>query len=294
MQSYPRGPHSFPYWDPARPDRILMLPYGEPPVTRSLRLVGDSLRLEGSWHTAEIWTFPSLDGNAIVFVPVDRSGRQRTGALRLIDRQTGETRTVPTGGLVPIGWTPSRALIASPSTGGRRVRWNPWTGTSVPFGPRRQPAEIVWAPTGDRYAGAIPGSPGESRGFVAIGTPRGRVTDRVPIGRRWLEMPTWSPDGTRIAFIVRGAGRQGHRRSALHVYDLTLGIDLVVAKPVSDASWASWSPDGRWLLVDDWTRDRWLFVAAAGDARFPFPWLGAYPRWCCPSSPPVSTPIPVS
>jgi hypothetical protein len=78
------------------------------------------------------------------------------------------------------------------------------------------------------------------------------------------------------------------------VYDLALGIDSIVARPISNARWASWSPDGMWLLVDDWTRKRWLFVASAGDVQYPRPWLGAYPRWCCPSSPPSSTAIPVS
>jgi hypothetical protein len=80
----------------------------------------------------------------------------------------------------------------------------------------------------------------------------------------------------------------------LHVFDLTVGFDTVVADPVSDTFWASWSPDGAWLLVDDWTRDRWLFVAADGDRIVPYPWLGSFPRWCCPSSPPISVPIPVS
>lgn len=289
-----RNRNAFPYWDPAAPGRILTLPYGPPVVTRSLEIVGDRLRPIESWHTAEVWTFPSLDGRTIAFVPVDRSGRQRSDRLRLIDRSTGTVKTVVSGGLVPFGWAPDGKLIAAPATGGPLVRWNPWTGATSPFRDRLRTTEIEWDPEGRTYAGALGGDPDGAEGFVVIGTASGKVLTRIPVGRRWVEMPTWSPDGTRIAFIVRGGGRQGHRTASLHVYDVTRRVDHVVARPVSDASWASWSPDGRWLLLADWTRDRWLFVAADGSRRIAYPWLGAFPRWCCPSSPPSTTAIPVS
>jgi hypothetical protein len=64
-------------------------------------------------------------------------------------------------------------------------------------------------------------------------------------------------------------------------------LRAVVATHISDIWWASWSPDGRWLLVDDWTRDRWLFLARDGSQRISYPRLGDNPIWCCPSSPPI-------
>ncbi len=252
------------------------------------------MRRIGSWRTTEVWTFPSLDGSTIAFTPVDASGRPRYDLLRLVDRSTGRRMTVPSNGLVPIGWTPDRELLAAPLTGGDLVRWDPYTGTTTPFGSGGF-SDIAWDPSGRRFAANVyrEGSGSVRQVSVVIGTRRGRITTRIRTGRQSVGMPTWSPDGRRIAFIVQGSGRRGHRNASLHVYDIRLGIDSVVARPVSNARWASWSPDSEWLLVEDWTRRRWLFVAAAGDVQLRYRWLGAYPRWCCPSSPDW-VPIPVS
>jgi hypothetical protein len=291
---YPRDPHAFPYWDPASPDRLLMLPWGSDPTTRSFEIDGDSLVEVDSWRTAELSTYPSLDGATLAFTPIDRSGRPRWRVLKLVDRSTSRTRTVPSKGLVPIGWTPDRELLAAPLTGGDLVRWDPYTGTTTRFGSGGF-SDIVWDHSGRRFTAIVyrEGSGSVRQVSVVIGTLRGRITARIRTGGLGIGMPTWSPDGSRIAFIVQGSGRRSHRNASLHVYDIGLGIDSVVARPVSNARWASWSPDGEWLLVEDWTRKRWLFIAAAGDVQFPYRWLGSYARWCCPSSP-EWVPIPVS
>jgi hypothetical protein len=292
VRGYPRH-NAFPYWDPVAADRLLLLPGGPPTRTISSEIEGDELRRLNSWHSSELPVYPSLDGRSIAFTPVDRSGRPRRRVLRLVDRTTGITRTVPSSGLAPLTWTPGHELLAAPWRGGHIVRWDPLTGASSPFGPGDL-SDVVWDADGRTFASAIGGRVGGADGVVVIGEASGKVITRVPVGRRWVETPTWSPDGMRIAFIVRGPGPRGHRRASLHVYDLATRTDSVVANPVSDAFWAAWSPDGRWLLLDDWTRDRWLFVAADGHTRLPYPWLGHFPRWCCPSSPPVSVQIPVS
>jgi hypothetical protein len=275
---------TLPYWDPSAPDRVLTLSNGSRPETRSYEIDGDSVDLVGSWRTSELMTLPSSDGETIVYTPVDRSGHPLTGVLRLVDRSTGRVSTVRSGGLVPEGWTPDGKLLAYPWSGGDRVVWDPWTGAETPFGPGNL-SSVSWAPDGSRFSAVIARGGPNPRGAIVIGDPVGEVADRLPVGPRWVEMPTWSPDGTQIAFIVRGLGRTGHRTASLHVYDVDRRVDSIVAHPVSDAFWASWSPDGRWLLVADWTRNRWLFVAADGSERRPYPWLGDFPRWCCPSSP---------
>jgi hypothetical protein len=276
---------TFPYWDASAPERVLTLSHGSRPEARSYEIEGDSFRLVGSWPTSELMTWPSPDGRTIAYTPLDRSGHHvRSDILRLVDRSTARVSTVRSGGLVPEGWTPDGRLLAHPWRGGDRVIWDPWTGAKTPFGPGDL-SSVSWAPDGRRFAAVIAHGGQNPHGAVVIGDPDGVVTDRISLGPRWVEMPTWSPDGERVAFIVRGPGRSGHRTASLHVYDVDQRIDSVVARPVSDAFWASWSPDGRWLLVADWTKSRWLFVAADGSEHLVYPWLGEFPRWCCPSSP---------
>lgn len=288
---------SFPYWDPSAPTRLLTVPFDgaqhRRPRVRALEIAGDDAIPAGSWPGSPSFTFLSLDGGSIAFTPFRPSGRLRPGIVRVIDRATGRVKEIRSGTLVPTGWTPADELIAVPWLGGPTVRWDPRTDVVSRFG-SPQLSEAVWDPSGTRFAGRHVTRGRNVRTEVVIGDLRGHLHQRVLVGRRDVEVPTWSPDGGRIASIVRGVGRAPHRRSSLHVYDLTERVDSIVARPVSVAFWASWSPDGNWLLLDDWTRDRWLFVAADGSDRVPYPRLGGFPRWCCPSSPPISVPIPVS
>jgi dipeptidyl aminopeptidase/acylaminoacyl peptidase len=278
-------PLTFPYWDPSGPNRVLTLSNGSRPEARSYEFLGDSFDLVESWRTSELMTWPSPDGETIAYTPLDRSGHHvRTGVLRLVDRTSGKITTVRSGGLVPEGWTPDGKLLAYPWAGGDRVIWDPWTGAKTPFGSGNF-SSVAWAPDGSRFAAVIARGGQNPEDAVVIGDPEGELTDRLSLGPRLVRMATWSPDGEQVAFIVRGSGRRGHRTASMHVYDVDGRVDSVVAHPVSDAFWASWSPDGLWLLVADWTRNRWLFVAADGSERRPYPWLGDFPRWCCPSSP---------
>ena len=54
----------------------------------------------------------------------------------------------------------------------------------------------------------------------------------------------WSPDGTLIAYVIRGGGRsQVIKRS------LETGAELIVTPVGASDSDPMWSPDGAWLAV---------------------------------------------
>lgn len=66
--------------------------------------------------------------------------------------------------------------------------------------------------------------------------------------------PTWSPDGSRLAFTsTRGTGEK--QRSSMHVAPVGTGGEVVtLAKLAEGAESLRWSPDGRWIAFVSRTR----------------------------------------
>ena len=282
------GPLSFPYWDPHGGERVLTLSSSERPLAVSSRLKGNLLKPTWAFPAGDAsFTFPSLDGRFVAYLPLDSEGRLRGGTVRVIDRRNGRVRVLRSDGLIPTEWTPDDRLLAIPQRGGVAVQWDPNTGNARPFLDSTTPiGPPSWSPDGTRFAAAG----GHEGSKLVIGTYTGVVLYDLPV-QGSMGTPTWSPDGRSVAYIARPTSA---REAVLHIVGVQSGIDAAIANGVSDAFWASWSPDGQWLLIEDWTRDRWLFVSADGSYRLPYPWLGDFPRWCCPSSPAVTTQIPVS
>jgi hypothetical protein len=266
---------SFPYWDPANEHRILIVPH-EAGAARSLLALGDRLVEVERWKLRDGY-FSSFtrDGRGIIGNVFDERGRLDDRQLLFVDRRSGEAVREPVfrEALDTLD-LPALLALDLPAE-------PPWT----------RAADLVGSPDLRSFAGQV--SVPTSRSAIAVWRRSGERLALIPNGARNVSVPTWSPDGRRIAFIVRGPEPEGHLRASLVVHDVPTGTTEVIARPVSDAFWASWSPDGRWLLVDDWTRGRWLFVAVDGGRIVPYPSLGAMPRWCCPSSPPIEVRYPV-
>jgi Tol biopolymer transport system component len=168
-----------------------------------------------------------------------------SGDLSLIDPQTGSRSAVtvcPGCVLADLAWSPDGTKIAFTTQRAGTVRvFDVTTNEASTIATCKEPAEdclwwhIEWSPDGSRVA------LGES-GHLDLLDPNGqhRTTladlDRGSVGR-----PTWSPDGSSIAFPVDGPSASLYRvntdGSHLHkVLDLGSGSAFVDGP--------DWSPDG--------------------------------------------------
>jgi Tol biopolymer transport system component len=118
----------------------------------------------------------------------------------------------------------------------------------APFGPASN-GEIVYDFAGDIYAGNT--ESGATRLLVG--------------GSEMDSAPSWSPDGTRAAFI----------RDVGPLVDLYVvredgsGLRKVTSAPIADLDYANWTPDSRHLAVIENTADRSRFYLLDVEGREP-------------------------
>jgi dipeptidyl aminopeptidase/acylaminoacyl peptidase len=77
---------------------------------------------------------------------------------------------------------------------------------------------------------------------------KGGEPEKVTSGPELDQDPAWSPDGTRLAYVIR---RAESRPAALVVMDIGDGSTRVLAEGIDPRSRVAWSPDGGSLLFSE-------------------------------------------
>ncbi len=206
----------------------------------------------------------------------------------IVQRADGSARRQVTAGTLA-GWTPAGRLLywpgPTPANAGTLLALDLATGTRTPVISGARVAALA----GHRRAFLLgPVFSADGRYFAARASIVG-VGEAILVARadgtpiRLLTSPyhvsmfAWSPAGHRLAYTTSGAP----------VPHQLLVVDRPTARPRlafeqgSHFDWVTWSPDGRWLLVDNETLDAWTVLGVATAKHIELPRLGGQPLWCC-------------
>lgn len=287
-------------------DRRILVPRGAPPFRAPWIYRFDERRVERigpsplpPLHTKQAW---SPDGRLIASEPIAPC-KPSQKALWECYRQPGRVfvqradgsgrRRVVTGGHFN-GWTPDGGLLVTDLNfhapyevldvrSGERTLPLSAARVAALAGRRRVHLDAPrWSADG-RYLAAIvtgnwPAGAHVSMGIViaaADGRPLRLVTSPYVI-----PMFAWSPRGHRLAWTTSGFPDP---------HELFV-LDEPAADPVRrfvtrarHFDWFTWSPDARWILVDDASADAWRLLRSSGQGHVrTLPRLGGLPLWCCP------------
>lgn len=220
----------------------------------------------------------SPDNGQLVFISKE-TGQESKGKaqLYLIAAQGGEARQVCTmpNGVNDPAWSPDGKRIAFLSLEGEEPKDDPriikpgrhrrlWTvrpdyNIPEPVTPDGITVwEYAWSPDSQNialYYSTGPAATDWYRGQIGIVSASGGAVCQLTLLTRQASALTWSPDGTRLAFIsgewsdpCRGGGDVfilPLNRDTVEPRNLTPGIPL-------SPSWCRWFPDGQRLLYTGW------------------------------------------
>jgi dipeptidyl aminopeptidase/acylaminoacyl peptidase len=174
-------------------------------------------------------------------------------------------------------WMPRSHVLAYVDTNGAIVSVDVDTKRVIRrFRPEADVSELAWTP-GRRLVALGPQAVATflstGQGLRAFGLSDGRFTALDP-----------SPDGRRIAFVTTARGR-----SEVGVAQTAAGNRLTVFSGSGLIDAVTWSPDGRWLLLNWASADQWLFVrvpakklVAVSNIRATYGAGTRFAGWCCP------------
>ncbi|MEZ5331870.1 MAG: protein kinase [Thermoanaerobaculia bacterium] len=223
------------------------------------------------------------DASQALVAGPDRLVVRRGGALTALTLDPGTLEVTGSSSRIadaPLFWAASGGLFASATqagdlaylldtgVGGGRIVWLGRDGTEIGSVDDDRPNidALALPPNGRNYAVGGHGAGGsdiwvadEKRGVVDRLTPEGiDSTD-----------PVWSPDGRRLAYVNEAAGSLGvYVREA----DGSREAELLLSDAQRDFVTSSWSPDGKYLLLDsnakgEFRTELWLYDVQQGAAR---------------------------
>jgi dipeptidyl aminopeptidase/acylaminoacyl peptidase len=184
----------------------------------------------------------SPDGRYLAFVSSRQEGKG--GQVWLLDRRGGEAQRLTTlkGGISELAWSPDAkrlVLVLDEETDSIARR---------DTAERKTPKPIVI----DRYnfKRDIAGYLGTKRTHLALFDVATRKLDTLTSELHDDDLPSWSPDGRRIAFVREAPAEPGRARdSDIFVIEARRGAapKQLTDFEGPDGGQPAWSPDGRWI-----------------------------------------------
>lgn len=191
-------------------------------------------------HAEAAW---SPDGHRIAFITrvagvgrvslMTADGRDRRGLVGPAASASAPAWS-PDGRLIAflaqLGGSGAELYLTRTDAGGIRKISTPATGVIPGV------SEFVWLPDGQHIAYTTRAGPAQSDISLV------RLDGAPP---RWLAFgyaPNWSPDGTRVAFVMSHVGG-----GQIYVQDLAAGRSVPLTDPQNISLRPVWSPDGTWI-----------------------------------------------
>jgi Tol biopolymer transport system component len=277
---------------PQRPDRLtLIAAQGGRISNRPASLAAIAVLVNG--RLRRVWQCPhhtwcgeltsiawSPDGKRLALTLGELGGRSGYVGLHVIDLRTGADTHVGVPAIPRVEREQSLSVLRRlGQLSGKRL------GCALP-------SELDWAPDGSRLAyvcGDDLGQGGQPTTIYAIRAD-GSDRKRLPTGTSTAYWPSWSPDGTRIAFATQPRPQvtvrccsnvpAAHYRSSVYTIRLDGSDRALVAH---DASAPSWAPDGRAIAYESSCGIK----VVTPEGRNATPPAGA----ACPHTGPAGTPV---